>query len=116
MYPELTPVTSDAKRKMWLSYEVLIVMSTVFFCIVFLVPNNNILLANKIGDFLGKISYSLYLLHMPIIEKVNQFNLSIELKFILSLVLSLLAAFISYRYFEKPVAKLIRSKTSKVIK
>ena len=75
MYPELTPVTSDAKRKMWLSYEVLIVMSTVFFCIVFLVPNNNILLANKIGDFLGKISYSLYLLHMPIIEKVNQFNL-----------------------------------------
>ena len=116
MYPELTPVTSDAKRKMWLSYEVLIVMSTVFFCIVFLVPNNNILLANKIGDFIGKISYSLYLLHMPIIEKVNQFNLSIEFKFILSLVLSLLAAFISYRYFEKPVAKLIRSKTSKVIK
>ena len=110
MYPELTPVTSDAKRKMWLSYEVLIVMSTVFFCIVFLVPNNNILLANKIGDFIGKISYSLYLLHMPIIEKVNQFNLSIEFKFILSLVLSLLAAFISYRYFEKPVAKLIRSK------
>ncbi|PAJ71669.1 acyltransferase [Pseudoalteromonas sp. NBT06-2] len=112
MYPELTPVTSDAKRKMWLSYEVLIVMSTVFFCIVFLVPNNNILLANKIGDFIGKISYSLYLLHMPIIEKVNQFNLSIEFKFILSLVLSLLAAFISYRYFEKPVAKLIRSKAS----
>lgn len=109
MYPNFTPVTSDAKTRMWLSYEVLFVMSSVFFCIVFLVPNNNVLLANKLGDFMGKISYSLYLLHMPIILQVNKFNLSTELKLLLSLVLSILVAFMSYRYFEKPLAKLIRS-------
>jgi len=108
MYPELTPVTSDAKRKMWLSYEVLLVISSVFFCIVFLVPNNNILLANRFGDFIGKISYSLYLLHMPIIAAVNRFDLSIELKLLLSFALSIFVAYMSYRYFEKPVAKLIR--------
>ncbi|WNC68812.1 acyltransferase [Thalassotalea nanhaiensis] len=109
MFPQFSPVTSDAKNKMWLSYEVLLVMSTVFFCIVFLVPNNNILLANKVGDFIGKISYSLYLLHMPIIAKVNELTLSIELKLLVSIILSVGAAYLSYRYFEKPSAKYIRN-------
>ncbi|MDF3125727.1 acyltransferase [Rheinheimera sp. 1928-s] len=109
MYPEFSPVSSDAKVKMWLSYEVLLVMSSVFFCVVFLVPDNNILLANKLGDFIGKISYSFYLLHLPIIVQVNQFDLSVELKLVLSFILSVLAAYVSYRTFEKPVAKLVRS-------
>jgi peptidoglycan/LPS O-acetylase OafA/YrhL len=109
MYPEFSPVSSDAKIRMWLSYEVLLVMSSVFFCVVFLVPDSNILLANKLGDFIGKISYSFYLLHLPIIVQVNQFDLSVELKLLLSFILSVLAAYVSYRSFEKPVAKLVRS-------
>ena len=113
LYPDLTPITSDAKRKMWLSYEILLVMSAVFFSLVFLVPNNNILLANKFGDFIGKVSYSLYLLHLPIIEQVNKLDLSLEFKLVLSLSLSLMVAYISFRYFEKPVAQLIRSRFSK---
>jgi peptidoglycan/LPS O-acetylase OafA/YrhL len=108
MYPQITNITSDAKTRMWLSYEVLLVMSSVFFCIVFLVPNNNLLLANKFSDFIGKISYSLYLLHMPIITLVNQLNMSVEFKLLLSLALTTSIAYISYRYFEKPVARLIR--------
>lgn len=109
MYPEFSPVSSDAKIRMWLSYEVLLVMSSVFFCLVFLVPDNNVLLANKLGDFIGKISYSFYLLHLPIIVQVNQFDVSVELKLLLSFILSVLAAYVSYRSFEKPVAKLIRN-------
>ncbi|PKG80621.1 acyltransferase [Colwellia sp. 75C3] len=109
MYPELTSITSDAKHRMWLSYEVLLVMSSVFFCIVFLVPDNNVLLANRFGDFLGKISYSLYLLHMPIIIFVNKLNLSVELKLILSFGLTVSIAFVSFKYFEKPVASFIRN-------
>ncbi|WP_445356185.1 acyltransferase family protein [Microbulbifer sp. EKSA008] len=112
MYPDLTMITSDAKQKMWLSYEVLLVMSCVFFCVVFLVPNNNILLANRFGDFFGKISYSLYLLHMPIIVQVNNLNLSVEQKLTLSFSLSVLAAYISFHFFEKPIAKKIRSMSS----
>jgi peptidoglycan/LPS O-acetylase OafA/YrhL len=111
MYPEITSITSDAKTRMWLSYEILLVMSTVFFCIVFLVPNNNVFLANRFGDFIGKISYSLYLLHMPIIILVNQLNLSIEFKLLLSFALTVLVAYISFRYFEKPIARFIRNKT-----
>ncbi|KZN30559.1 acyltransferase [Pseudoalteromonas luteoviolacea S2607] len=108
MYPAFSPLNTTDKVRMWLSYEVLLVMSTVFFCIVFLVPNSNVILANKLGDFIGKISYSLYLLHLPIIIKVNQLDLSDVAKLLLSLALSILAAYFSYRCFERPIAKLIR--------
>jgi peptidoglycan/LPS O-acetylase OafA/YrhL len=113
MYPEFTPVTTDANKRMWLSYEVLLVMSSVFFAIVFLVPNNNILLANSVGDFFGKISYSLYLLHLPIIVQVNNLNISIEFKLLTSTILSIAIAYLSYMYLEKPTAKYIRSKIFK---
>ena len=112
MYPQLSPITSDAKIRMWLSYEVLFVMSTVFFCVVFLVPQNNIFLSNRLGDFIGKISYSLYLLHLPIILKVDQFDLPVEQKLFFSFFLSIIAASVSYQYFEKPAAKLLQSKFS----
>lgn len=108
MYPAFTPVTSADVKRMWLSYEVLFVMSTVFVCIVFLVPNHNVLLANKLGDFVGKISYSLYLLHMPIVKIVNELNMLVELKLLVSLFLSLLVAYGSYRFLEMPIANLIR--------
>ncbi|OHU84915.1 MULTISPECIES: acyltransferase family protein [Pseudoalteromonas] len=108
LYPEFSPVKSDAKHRMWLSYEVLLLMGTVFFCVVFLVPDNNVLLANRVGDFVGQISYSLYLLHMPIIHTVNQLSIAIELKLALSLILSVLVAYLSFRLFERPIAKVIR--------
>ncbi|MEC4087284.1 acyltransferase [Pseudoalteromonas rubra] len=108
MYPELSPVTSDAKNRMWLSYEVLLVMSVVFFCVVFLVPDNNILLANKVGDFFGKISYSLYLLHMPVITFIHQFDWVVEIKLVASFALSTAVAFVSFACIERPIAGFIR--------
>ncbi len=108
LYPEFTPINDRDKIRMWLSYEVLFVMGTVFFCVVFLVPNNNLLLANKVGDFIGKVSYSLYLLHMPIIVLINKLSLSTELKLVVSISLSILAAYVSYLFFERPVANIIR--------
>ncbi|XOV78465.1 MAG: acyltransferase family protein [Aestuariibacter sp.] len=113
MYPELSPITSDAKNRMWLSYEVLLVMASIFFCLVFLVPNSNIMLANPVGDFIGKISYSLYLLHMPIIAQVNRLELAVELKLLLALSISFVVAYLSYRFFERPTAKFIRRMVSK---
>ncbi|WDE06302.1 acyltransferase [Thalassomonas viridans] len=109
MFPQFSPVVSDAKTRMWLSYEVLFVMSAVFFCIVFLVPDRSIMLSNKLGDFLGRISYSLYLLHMPILSTVNELDIQVEMKLLLFLLLSVVAAFISYETIEKPVLKLVRS-------
>lgn len=112
MFPEFSPVVGDAKFRMWKSYEVLFVMSAVFFAIVFLVPNNNLLLANPIGDFIGKISYSLYLLHMPVIMQVKQWQVSIEMQLFYSLFLSILLAYLSFHLFERPVARMIRKRAN----
>jgi len=91
-------------------------MAGVFFAVVCLVPETNRLVANRLGDLLGEISYSLYLLHMPIILLVNKLSVSVELKLFISLVASIMVAFVSYTYFEKPVANLIRKgKTKKAI-
>ena len=50
---------------------------------------------------------------MPIITLVNQLNVSVEFKLLLSLALTISIAYISYRYFEKPVARLIRRAAAK---
>lgn len=108
MYPELTPVKSSARYKMWLNYEVLLVMATVFFSILFLVPEKTSLLSNKVGDFLGKISYSLYLLHMPILIQLNKLEMQVELKLIVFILTSVIIAYLSFHYIEKPLARLVR--------
>lgn len=115
LYPGLSSVTSDAKVKMWLNYEVLFVMGAVFFCIVFLVPDNNILLSNKFGDFMGKISYSFYLLHMPIIICVQKLDLHILIKLLLSFALTTLIAYLSFLFFEKPMARWVKGWGGKAI-
>ena len=108
LYPDFTPVKSTANFKMWLHYEVLFVMAFVFFCVVFFVPDNNKILANRFGDFVGKVSYSLYLLHMPVLYYLNQFNFQIELKLFAFVVISLWVAYVSFRFIEKPLAQLIK--------
>lgn len=107
MYPKITNVTSDATYRMWLSYEVLMVMSAIFFTILFLVPDSNILLSNPIGDFIGKISYSLYLLHMPILPLFEHWTISLELKLLLFILLSILIASVSFYLLERPAAKIL---------
>ena len=112
LYPEFSPVTSYAKRRMWLSYEVLVVMATVFFAVVFLVPDDNKLLNNRVGDFIGKISYSLYLLHMPVIVYLQTFDLPDEVTLVLFLVSSISLAWLFYIGFERPLARRIRRSSS----
>ncbi len=110
LFPEWSPVSADAKRRMWLSYEVLLVMSAVFFTVVFLVPDTNRLLANPIGDFLGKISYGLYLLHMPVIAATHQLGFDVLTTLFISLSMSILVATLSFYAIEQPLAKRIRAK------
>ncbi|TLX47152.1 acyltransferase [Pseudoalteromonas phenolica] len=108
LYPDLSPVRFDSVYRMWLSYEVLLMMSAIFFALVYLVPDKNVILENKLGDFFGKISFSLYLLHMPILAQVVKLEISILMQLWVFIGLSVLAATLSYQLFERPVAKLIR--------
>ncbi len=108
MYPDFTPVTSVAKHRMWLDFGVLHVVAAVFFSIVFLVPDDNIIFANKVGDFIGKISYSLYLLHMPILIQLNQLEVGVEVKLFVFILVSVIVSYLSYKLIEIPSSKLIR--------
>jgi len=74
---------------------------------------------NKIFGFLGSLTYSLYLLHIPtmllIILLFYFLNISYEIFllnqfFIVYLIFIIFISYISYRFFEKPTNKIIRSK------
>ena len=40
----------------------------VFFAVAFLTPDDNPVLCNRIGDYVGKVSFSIYLLHDPLLR------------------------------------------------
>jgi len=95
---------------MWFLPLLLLAMSAIFFVLVFLVPDGNPVLENPIGDYLGKVSYSLYLLHFPILLLLAQAGLATGVGGLaLFLALTLLAAGASYRFFEFPMRLRIRA-------
>lgn len=75
-------------------------------------------------QFLGDISYGIYILQVPVWVVVSDYRLSTYLGldpvnnftfcFLLRLFLLILAASLSYRYFEKPVREKIRSVTKMI--
>lgn len=95
---------------MWFLPLLLLAMAAIFFVLVFLVPDGNPLLENRIGDHLGKISYSLYLLHFPILLLMTQAGLAQGVGGLaLFLALTILAASASYLCFEFPMRRRIRA-------
>ena len=58
--------------------------------------------------WLGRISYSLYLVHQIVIIWVDNLNLAAGFTFMFDIVLSLVAAFLFYQVFEKRVHQLAR--------
>jgi len=92
--------------------------SVVFIIIILNVSTNNKglkLLENNVFNFLGKISYGLYMYHMMIVVFVIQIvtkngveigKMENILIYICSIGLSILVSWISYRYFETPFLKL----------
>ena len=94
--------------------------SLVFYCGVFILYTNNALgfIVNQISVFLGKISYSLYLVHqfvsleimMPILTKYFHINFWIA-AFGITFPIVLLIAITIYRYIEKPAMSYVRSRT-----
>ena len=100
---------------MWRDVDVLMVISAVFFMIVFLVPDNNRLLTNALGDFLGKVSFSLYLLHLPVLHFFEpSAKLAPYAYFSWYLLSALFVAYLSYAYLECPSRALVRKLPAKL--
>jgi peptidoglycan/LPS O-acetylase OafA/YrhL len=78
------------------------------FCIIALNQNNYSILKNKAVQFIGKISYSLYLWHWPILVFALYMGFQLNIVTILCIIaLSILFAYVSYTFIES-----IRLKTS----
>ncbi len=75
------------------------------------------ILKNKFAIYIGKISYSLYLWHLPVIYLTNVYFVN-EFFIVFSILLSFIIAHFSYRFIETPIRKstLIDYKIKKFIK
>jgi peptidoglycan/LPS O-acetylase OafA/YrhL len=114
LYPAILERLTGWTYVMWFNPLVLVVMSLAFFCLVFLVPDGNPLLEHRLGDYLGNISYSLYLLHFPILLAMEKFGLASGAGgLLLFLGITILAATLTYRFFEFPVRTRIRSRAQR---
>ncbi len=110
LYPKIFHFITGHNHEMWRDVGILLCVSLVFFSIVFFVPDNYALIANRIGDFLGKISYSLYLLHIPILVQIKTYAIkSPELYLPIFLILSIVVSYISYLVVENPSRLAIRA-------
>ncbi|MEH6559636.1 MAG: acyltransferase [Oceanicoccus sp.] len=110
LYPKIYLLFFEVRHRMWRDGSVLIVMATIFYGVLFLVPDNNSFMANKAGDFLGRISYSIYLLHMPVLWQVEKLVIeSVEIKLSIFVSITLLVSYLSYSFIELPSSRFIRN-------
>jgi len=115
LYPKIYKTFWPEGHQFWQDIEVLAVISGVFFMVVFLVPASNRLLSNAIGDFLGKISFSLYLLHLPVLHLLEgQAKLNPSIYLPLYLFFSIMVAYLAYLYLECPSRAAVRGLPAKL--
>lgn len=110
LYPKIHLFLTGRNHVMWNDVGVFFSISLVFFLITFLVPDDCTLISNRIGDFLGKISFSLYLLHLPVLWQIeNQAVQSPVLFLPIFLVLTVAVSSTSYFVIENPLRLAIRA-------
>jgi peptidoglycan/LPS O-acetylase OafA/YrhL len=110
IYPDIFSFLTGRTHKMWADTGIFFALSGMFFVLIFFVPEDNLILANPMGDFLGMISYSLYLLHIPILNLVGSLAEKSPTRFFIGYIaLSLMIAYLTFRAFEAPARNKIRS-------
>lgn len=69
--------------------------------------NDSWLTANAVSQWFGKISYSLYLWHWPVVVALNQFDKLDDMAWVAAgVALSVLLGYLSYRFVEVPSSQL----------
>ena len=112
LYPNVMITLVGVTHGLWSDPRLLVAITIIFFVIVFLVPAKNWLLENPIGDFVGKISYSIYLLHYPILLVLKDLGFTQNAFGLLAFIaVTFLVATLSFRYLEVPARLWIKSRT-----
>jgi peptidoglycan/LPS O-acetylase OafA/YrhL len=85
----------------------LLIVFSLFFCAV--MQSESLAILNRKWFYeLGNISYGFYLFHYPIVYSVKNLDINAVAKVILTVSVTLLIAYISFHYFEKPAGRIIR--------
>ncbi|MDC5547856.1 acyltransferase family protein, partial [Acinetobacter baumannii] len=85
------------------------------FLILLANDNNSIFTNNKICQFLGNSSYSIYLWHWPIVFYLSYFEKENNIIYItFSIALSIFLGYISYKIIEIPSRKWLSQKKNKL--
>ncbi len=111
LYPNSFAVLFGFQHGLWKDVGILAAIGSIFFAIVFLVPNGNPFMENTLGDFYGKISYSLYLLHLPVLallSHIGWMNLGV-LSLALFIAVASFAAWLSFTIIEAPSRSAIKA-------
>lgn len=98
---------------LWPSYNALVPVIGTF--LVLLAANNSSFFTNnKIAQFLGNTSYSIYLWHWPLVFYLSYLEVAQNPTFIvLAIVLSILFGWLSFKYIETPTRKWLSNKSNK---
>ena len=111
--PLLFPMVSESllgwENAGWRDVRVLCAVAVIMALIIFGVPNGNRALENVVGDYLGKVSYSLYLLHIPVLRAMEPIiKAHPYIGFVGFLVAVLLVSEVSFRVVEAPARRYLR--------
>lgn len=116
LYPQVFEIFFHYRHDLWSDLMVLSLITFVLVCCVFFIPKTNFILNNPVGEFMGKISYSTYLLHMPILKFFKPFaNQNPAFWFVVYFSVVLIVSFLSFNYFEKPTNQYLKRKLKRKI-
>jgi peptidoglycan/LPS O-acetylase OafA/YrhL len=117
LYPNINYYLFYRVIDIWSDVFTYIGISLFFFCWVFLTPKTSKIYSNQFGSYLGMISYSLYLWHLPLLYFFKDLARKEALWFLpIYLILLIIMAFFSYKLIEKPARNIIRKWLIKPIK
>ncbi len=111
LYPLMFARLFGFEHRMWEDVGILGAMGSIFFFVVYLVPDNSVFLENPAGDYLGRVSYSLYLLHIPVLAllaKVGLTNCGV-FSLVLFVCIASIVSSISFALLEAPMRRAIRT-------
>ncbi|MEW5938942.1 MAG: acyltransferase [Chloroflexota bacterium] len=107
--PNIFSMIFGFRHEIWQDVGVMLVITAVFFTVLFLVPDDNLFLSNRVGDFLGKISYSIYLFHYPALGwMVGRATARPNAYFLPYLAIVIALSFLSYTLIENPARNFLR--------
>lgn len=110
LYPGMAATLFGRTWRLWQDLEPLLMVALIFAGLVFMVPRGGRLLESGVGDFLGRVSFSLYLLHIPVLNLLKPYIQAAPwLMFPVFLGISLAVSALSFAVIETPSRRHLRS-------